>query len=449
MNRTALIFVLCSLLTISVQGQVSVLPLDSCLMWAVENSMTLRNADLEVEAARQQKASLVSKFFPNISAMGGAYHTAQPIVSVGIDDVSNAYIRDVLNTLYTQYGAPMGLDQNLSMLQNGAIVAVTAIQPVFAGGRIVTGNRLAALGVDAARLQRDVKIQEVLLQTEESYWQIVSLYSKRETVDEALTLLDTLYRDVNGLYEAGLTEKNNLLKVKLAYNEMRSNLIKIDNGIRIATMALCQSIGKKYSDSLLLTERLDSLEAPQSYWVDPEQAVGNRSEATLLDLNVKAEKLQRQLAMGNALPQIGIGAGYLYGNLPLDKYAHNAGVFATVQIPLTAWWETGHTMKQHAVKQRMAENMRDDLKEKMALQTRLAWNELTESYRQLELADESIAEAEENLRYCTEHYQAGLVSLSELMQAQTLLKQAADQKTDHAITYRIKLTHYKQLTRQQ
>lgn len=236
--------------------------------------------------------------------------------------------------------------------------------------------------------------------------------------------------------------------VSMKQNEMRSNRIKVENGIRLATMALCQSIGMEYNDSLEIVGSLDSLPAPDELWINPDEAVAQRNESNLLDLSVKAEKLQGKLEMGKALPQVAIGAGYAYTDMPFDRFAHNGAVFATVQIPLTAWWETSHTIKQHKAKQYIAENNRDDLKAKMELQTRLAWNELTEAYTQLEVADESIAQAQENLNYCQNHYNAGLISMSELLQAQTALKQVMDQKTDYAITYQIKLTHYKQLTGQ-
>lgn len=424
------------------------LTLDSCLVRALRNNVEVRNAALEVEAAQQLKKSLVSKYFPNVSAIGFSYHAVNPIVEMGIDDIGNAHIRNVLENLYAQYGAFLGIDKNISLMQHGTILGVSAIQPVYAGGRIVHGNQLAKVGVEAAELQQEMKKQEVLLQTEESYWQIISLKSKQTTVAEAEALLESLYHDVKGAYDAGLVKKSDLLMVSMKQNEMRSNRIKVENGIRLATMALCQSIGMEYNDSIEIVGSLDSLPAPDDMWISPDEAVAQRNESNLLDLSVKAEKLQGKLEMGKALPQVAIGAGYAYTDMPFDRFAHNGAVFATVQIPLTAWWETSHTIKLHKAKQRIAENNRDDLKAKMELQTRLAWNELTEAYTQLEVADESIAQAQENLTYCENHYNAGLISMSELLQAQTALKQVMDQKTDYAITYQIKLTHYKQLTGQ-
>ena len=60
-------------------------------------------------------------------------------------------------------------------MEKGLLGGVTAIQPVFAGGRIVKGNQLANLGIKAANYQYDIAKDELLMHTEQSYWLIVSL----------------------------------------------------------------------------------------------------------------------------------------------------------------------------------------------------------------------------------------------------------------------------------
>ena len=95
---------------------------------------------------------------------------------------------------------------------------VTAVQPVFAGGRIVNGNRLAALGVEAAGYQQQMSGQNSLILVEKNYWLVLSLNEKRQTVQTLKKLLDTLSRDVNAAYEAGVITRTDLLKVR---NELR------------------------------------------------------------------------------------------------------------------------------------------------------------------------------------------------------------------------------------
>ena len=78
----------------------------------------------------------------------------------------------------------------------------------------------------------------------------------------------------------------------------------------------------------------------------------------------------------------------------------------------------------------------------------LAWNDLSEAYSQVMLSQQTAKTATENLNLSTDNYNAGMISMSELLEAQTLLQQAHSQLADDKVDYMKKLTKYKQLTRQ-
>ena len=119
----------------------SVLTLDSCLSLAQRNNKQLQSARLDVDKAQQVKNQAFTKYFPQVKATAVGYHSLYPMVEVGIDDIGNASVRDLLATLYGNYGAALGLENNLSLFQYGYQVGVTALQPVYMGGKIVAGNQ--------------------------------------------------------------------------------------------------------------------------------------------------------------------------------------------------------------------------------------------------------------------------------------------------------------------
>lgn len=443
-NRIIIALLCCFSLAPMVCGQS--LSLDSCIRLALENNAKIRNAQCDVEAAKQVKKQAFTKYFPQISGLAGGYHAQNPLLEYGINDVENATVRDLLNVFYHEYGAALGLPNSISLFEKGVGIGATAIQPVFMGGQIVNGNKLASLGVTAAELQAQLAQQEVVLQTEESYWLVISLQEKRKTIQQALVLLDTLYKDVTTANSAGLLLQNDVLKVKLKQNELNSNALKVENGLVLAIMALCQSIGIAYSDSLRLTEVLDdAVMMADTLYTAPDKAVEQRIEYRLLGLNVEAKKLQKKMTIGATLPQLLVGAGCSYGNLAMNKASYNGVAFATLQLPLTAWWETSHKIKEQNARLKQAENDYQDLSEKMGLQIRQAWNDLQETGKQVLLADETVEVAADNLKIATDHYHAGLIPLSELLEAQTLHRQAVDQQSDARISYKVKLARYKQL----
>jgi outer membrane protein TolC len=320
------------------------------------------------------------------------------------------------------------------------------VQPVYMGGQIVNGNKLAKVGIEAAELKAQLTEDQVLQQVEEYYWLIISLEEKMKTLQQAKTFLDTLERDVTTASEAGLVSKNDPLKVKLKWYEIHANIEKVRNGISLASDALCQLIGLEHQNSLTLTDTIGEISAWQAQWADPYSAVRGRKETQLLDLQVNAEELKKKMALGETLPHLTVGGTASYGNLIFDHFTANALAFATLQVPLTGWWEASHKLKQQDILIQKAENERTDLIQKMNLETMQAWNNVDDAYNQYQLSELALQDAEANLRDVKADYDAGLVPVSDLLEAQTLLLQAQNQRTDALIDLKIKAEHYKTLT---
>lgn len=423
------------------------LSLDSCKALALQNNLTLKNAALDVAAAQEVKKQAFTKYFPNVSAIAGGYYAAKPLFEYSIDNIENASARQFLHNLYYEYSAAMGLPDRISLCENGLMVGATVVQPVYMGGQIVNGNKLAKVGIEAAELKEQLTEDQILQQVEEYYWLIISLEEKMKTLQQAKTFLDTLERDVTTAAEAGLVSKNDILKVKLKKKEIESNQVKVENGIRLSNQALCQLIGLEMQSILTLTDTLgDFSEMP--YWehVDNQSAVLGRKEKQLLDLQVDAEKLKKKMALGETLPHVTVGGTASYGNLIFDHFTANALAFATLQVPLTGWWEASHKLKQQDILIQKAENERADFTQKMYLETQQAWNNVDDAYNQYQLAGLALQDSEANLHNVKADYDAGLVPVSELLEAQTLLLQAQNQCTDALIDLKIKAERYKTIT---
>jgi len=476
MKRLCLLFLifLMSIVTVAAQSSVEWLTLDSCKAYALENQAAMKNALLDIEMAKETRRAALTKYFPTISVMAGYYHSQNPLLDINsadekehieisssttgeslqqqIDDLQqqlDGYGLDIdVNELINSFLSDYGQNVRIAMFDHGTFAQAMAMQPIFAGGRIVNGNKLAKLGVRASELKLVMTQNEVLLNTEQFYWRVVSLNEKLRTLDRFQTLLDTLEHDAKAAFEAGVMGRNDLLKVRLKQNEAKVQRIQLTNGIAMATMALCQYVGIPYSDSV--DYRFDTLSngrlsLPNSL-LSPQHAVAGRAESQLLESAVEAARLQRAMTMGEALPQVAVGATYGTNNLIGNDFRQNGILFATVNIPLTAWWETAHNMRKGTFEQQQAEIKRDDLKQQMVLQTLQARNEMDEAWQLVEVRREAVANADDNLTETSHYYKAGLTSLSDYLEAQTLLQQAQNELIDQIITYHLKTLQYRQLT---
>ena len=439
-----LIVIVCLLLSVSAFAQQR-LSIQDCIDMALENNIELKNSQLEIDKARATKNEARAEYFPTVSAQALAFDALNPMLTFGIDDIDNAQVRQLLQTLYAEYGVNMGLDKEYSFIQNGVVLNAMATEPIYAGGRIRNGNKLAKLGIEAAEYQSKVKEDEVRLQTETLYWQIVALQEKRSTLDQLDRLLDTLDKDLSGAIEAGLAMPTDQYKLKVKQNESQLNRKKVDDGITLLKMALAQTIGADWQ-TLELVDTLGLETNPSTLFRDASEAVASRNESHLLDLSIKAEDLKKKMTLGAALPSLMVGGSANYNTI-LENTKPNAMVFAMLQVPLTDWHKTAYKLKKHDLDTEVAANTRRDLTEKMKMQTNQAWFNLEQSWLRITMAQTALNDAEANMKITSDYYEAGLVALSDVLEAQTMLKQSRDELTDSRVEYRINLVTYKQLTK--
>lgn len=441
-----LIIAVCALwFVVPLRGQDTLrLSVQDCIELALENNTDLRNSQLEIEKAKATKKEAQTAYFPTVKAHALAFDALHPILTFGIDDIDNAQLRQILYTLYAEYGANMGLDKEYSFIKDGVMLNAMAIEPIYAGGRIRNGNKLARLGIEAAEYQSLMKEDEVRLQTETLYWQIISLQEKAATLDLLDRLLDTLDKDLTGAVEAGLALPTDQYKLRVKQNESQLNRKKLTDGITLLKMVLAQTIGTD-GQTMELTDTLGLETEPSAYFQVAEEAVAQRNESHLLDLSLKAESLKKKMTLGEALPSLMIGGSANYNNI--TEYSKpNALVFAMLQVPITDWHKTSFKLKKHDLDTEAAENTRRDLTEKMQLQTNQAWFNLEQSWLRITMAQTALRDAEANLKVTEDYYDAGLVALSDVLEAQTLLKQSRDEMTDSRVEYRINLVTYRQMT---
>ena len=415
---------LCLLLVpaLSVEAQRS-LTLEECNQLALENNARMKNARLDVKGAEEVRKEAFTKYFPSISATGGAFTSDNGMAELAL--------------------VPGLLE--MTMAKNGVMGGVTAVQPVFAGGQILNNNKLAALAVEVSRYQMKQSENEVLLTVEQYYWLHVSLQEKRKTVSLLETLIDNLYKDVEVSVRAGVANRNELLQVQLKKNSIASDRLKVDNNLRLSKMLLSQYIGLPEDDFTVQATLQEPLPSPETYRIDLMSALPTTVAYKLLDKNVEASRLQYKLKVGQNLPSVGIGAGYMYHNI-LDTDHSFGMIFATVSVPLTDWWGGSHAIRKQKLQLKAAEYTRQDTNEKLLLQMQKLWNELEEAYKQAKISEESVKTAEENVRLSTDYYQVGTETLSDLLNAQSLLQQSRDQYTDDYTNYLIKRTEYLQAT---
>lgn len=411
---------------------------------ALQNNIAIRSARHSVDAAQQQRREAFTKYFPNISGTGLWFNANKGMAETTLNLAENMPSElgaSLAQMLPAEALAALANPISISMMKNGTIAGVTAIQPVFAGGQIINGNKLAKVGEDVTRLQLQLSENEVEKTTEQYFWQIVSLQEKMKTVEAVEALLNDVAKDADVAVRAGVAMRNDLLQVQLRQNDVASQKLKLQNGLSLVRLLLTQYCGLQ--DSTFTLHYSTEAASPVSLKQDHQQALASTAEYQLLGKQVEATSLQRKIEVGKNLPTVGVGAGYNYHNL-LDNDHTFGMVFATVSVPISDWWGGSYAIKRKKIEQQKAEEQLADNAELLKIRMQKAWNDVEEAYQQILIAQRSIEQAEENLRLNRDFYRAGTSKMSDLLEAQLLYQQSCDKQTDAYADYQNKLLEYRQ-----
>ncbi len=425
MLKHAIVALACLAPACVAQGQ-RVLGLEDCIGLALENNSKVRVAALAQTQAEQRRKEAFTSFFPSVSASGGVY-------------MMNRYTLDV---------EFMGMSV-MRLLKDGNYAMLSAVQPIYAGGRLLNGNRLAKVGVEVSRLQGRKTVEDVCLETEKYYWDIVAMRSKLLTVDAMDSMAARLLADVTVAVEAGVRTRNDLLQVQLRQNEIEGDRLRLRHGLSTNMLLLAECIGMGSGEFTIRDSICLDLEPafPEGLRVDHRAALLDSPDYQLLEKNLRASTLNRRLEVGKNLPELAVGAGILSHDI-VEERQNRGLLFATLSVPISGWWGGSHAIRRMRAAEQAAREQLESNSELLVIQMENCWNQVEEAYQQLRIARRSIAQSEENLRINESFYRAGTVSMSELLQAQSLYQQSAGNCVQSYADYSMALARYLVMTSQ-
>ncbi|MDE6560642.1 MAG: TolC family protein [Muribaculaceae bacterium] len=392
-------------LTVSAQTTAdSIYTLQQCKTLALANNADIHIADNNLRAAIETRKEAFTKYFPEVSAGASAFTTHNDVIQYNVLD------------MFT-----------LGIIHKGKAAGIWALQPIFAGGQIVNGNKLAKVGEEAARIRKEQSADLVQLQTEALYWQLATLKAEKHTVESAITTLDSLTRQVKAAVEAGIVTRNDLLKVDLKRNGYRADLVDLDNGIELMKRLLAQEMGLGADAKADIEENVpfELPSYPSDLFIKTSDALAQTADHRLLEKNVEAKQLEKKMETGSHLPQVGVGAGWFYHDV-FEQNHNFGGVMVSVSVPISDWWGGSHAIKRKALELENAHQELENLSQKLEIEMADKWDNLTAAYRKMEIATEAIGQSKENLRLCQAYYDAGMNTITDVLDAQTLHHQAQD-----------------------
>ena len=472
------VFLLTILLSLTFIGKAqNFLSLDSCRALALANNKDLLISNEKINAAHYQRKAAFTNYLPNFSATG-AYmrnqkefsllnndqkatlsglgtNLAGPIQQAATEIVTaHPELKPLIASLSGKLGAALpALDQAGNSLvdalrtdtRNVYAGAITLTQPLYMGGKIRAYNKITKYAEELAQEQHHGGMQEVIMSTDQAYWQVISLVNKKKLAEGYLKLLQQLDGDVEKMINEGVATKADGLSVRVKVNEAEMTLTKVEDGLSLARMLLCQLCGIDLSSPITLADQnmanIPLLTTDPHF--DLSTAYENRPEIRSLELATQIYKQKVNVTRAEHLPSIALMGNYMVTNPSVfnsfeNKFKGMWNVGVMVQIPIWHWGEGIYKTRAAKAEARIAQYQLQDAREKIELQVNQAAFKVKEAGKKLVMSSKNMEKAEENLRYATLGFKEGVIATSNVLEAQTAWLSAHSEKIDAQID--VKLT---------
>ena len=458
--------------SLCVQAQ-EVYSLQKCRELALQNNRQLKISNMTVDVAENTRKAAKTKYLPRVDALAGYQHFSREI-SLLSDDQKNTLSNLGTNT-FGQLGGQIG--QNLSSLAQQGVLSpqvaqqlgqllsnvstpltqagnnigqsindafrsntknvyaggIVVNQPIYMGGAIKAANDMAAIGEQVAQNNISLKRQLVLYGVDNAYWLAISLKKKEALAIRYRNLAQKLNEDVKKMIREGVATRADGLKVEVAVNTADMQIARIQSGVSLAKMALCELCGLDLNGDIQLSDEREADLPPtpstqfDNYIIpasDSTRLNETRPELRLLQNAVDMSKQNTKLLRSLYLPHILLTAGYSVSNPNLfngfqKRFTDLWNIGVTVQVPVWTWGENKYKIRASRTATSIAQLEMDDVRKKIDLEIEQNRLRLKDANKQLATSHKNMAAAEENLRCANVGFKEGVMTVTEVMAAQT------------------------------
>ena len=459
---------LCLIVAASVWGQTYTLK--EYEEFALQNSKSLKVSQERINAAENLRKAAFTQFLPSFQAVG-TYMWNQKNISLLSEDAllpvgtkmadgSFGFTADQISNNWTIIdGQPVPLDADgvpfnpktnpekilwkqyaylpkselTYDVHNVFAAGIGFTQPIYMGGKIRELYNIAKTSEEMARLQTDNQQEELIISVDQAYWTTVSLINKKKLAEKYVELLTKLENNIQAAIDQGVATRGDLLNVKVKLNEANLALTRATDGVTLSKMALFRVCGLDLNGDFGLAD--EDINQASAQELDPAynkaQAIDNRFEIRELENLSKISHSQVNIARSRFLPNIVASANYLTTNPNTFNGFENKfkGMFSAgvaLTIPIFHFGDRIHTLRAAQSEERIVRHRIDEAKELINLQVTQANFKVREANKKLEAA------LSRGLSY-----KEGIISVTDLLAAQTAWISANSDKIDAGIDARL------------
>lgn len=443
------LFIACILIPFT-QTVVS-LTLDGAVSKGLQNNQKISQYNERVRGKRYEEKNAIGNLAPVVTLNAGYTHMDDPLTmsldpirdamislqardqvqfaniqsqmkgGPAIDNPSSAMYQAVYKTAYGAYDKAIPHFIDTLKEQEYPSLSATVVQPLFTGGKIISG-------IKAARLDKEVAVSELKKIKNEVSGEIISYYLTTIFVHEVIQVrrdvvaaMEKHQQNAAKLAEQGMIARYHLLRADVAVSEAQRNLVRDSNNFDIASLALLKSM----NDSTIRIDTLQSLafklvnDSLETFLTD---AMKGQPIFEILHNKQAMVKEKVKVQIAGFLPQIAAFGKYEVFTDYLSALEPDWVVGVTATLPVFNGLKNVTSLQSARSLEKELECVQSGAEDDIQLWVKKAFKEMRNNELRYTLLNTDLKLAEENLRQCKSRFENGYGTSLEVIDAQLVLE---------------------------
>jgi len=388
---------------------------------ALENAERIKISEEDLFIAERGKDKALSALLPRLSAFGEYKRYSEK-------KESNTPVGSFITQPEKSTSWGLRLDQSLSL-----------------GGREIISLQISKSGIESGRYNLDAIKEDYLLNVSSAYFDVLKAAKAVEIANANLERL-LKHRDAsNARLKAGEATKTVVLRAEAELSGARSEMLKSENGLKLAKAVLARiaGINGEYS----IREPMDNIryaagiEDNQSFESFKETALNERAEIKSNGIQKKIAEDQVRYAKGSFMPTLSVAGVYLkMDEDPSSSFSNTKSVYGSLSLNFP-FFEGGlrrAELREALSKKRQAEFALEDLKKTINIDVENACLDVKTQAGILKSLEDQMTFAKDNYNAVSKQFEYGLGNSLDVMDANTLLvtseRQLSEAKYNHQLS---------------
>jgi len=399
---------------------------------ALAANLGLKQAEAEVQAAKEVEKARTTDFLPTLSTRYG-------------------YIRRDQPTTQSLYVPPGRLVDVLVNPEDEYNFVTTFSQPIFTGFALLKQYKIASLGLNVAEIKQKLTRQNIILDAKNAYYSILKTQKLLDVAQITVKQIAAQKDVAENMYQVGMSPLNDLLQSQVQLANAKQGMITAQNNLAIAKSQFNTLLIRPVNAPVSIVDILDY--QPFDYGIEYclAQAAENRLELDVADLEVQISQKDYELSQRNFYPTVNLEGNYYRRGTDWDvNGGEGIGDTEFWDIRATAtwnFWEWGRTtygVREKLQRLSQAKYRQEQVGVDINQEVQQSYLKTREAEENIAAIETAIEQAKENLRITEERYKEQVSTITDVLVAQTLYTQTMtnyynalyDYKIAKAVLYR-------------